>query len=66
MSVMEVNCSPFFGGRTCLGFKTFSIKSVAFASTSLLIEAVTVVRFFAGIAVVGCVAGYWGPYAADR
>ena len=36
------------GGRTCLGFNTLSIKSLAFVSTSALIEAVTEALFFAG------------------
>src|SRR4051812_18857524 len=38
MSMMWLNCSSFGGGRTCLGFMTFSIRSAALASTSALSE----------------------------
>src|SRR6185369_4450388 len=43
----------FFGGRTCLGFKTFSIKSLAFASTSFLSESGMDLGFFAGWIIQG-------------
>jgi len=48
MSMMELDCSFGSGGRTCLGFNTVSISSLAFVSTSVLSEAETVDRFFAG------------------
>ena len=44
--VVELRLSG--GGWTCLGFNTFSIKSLAFVSTSALSEAVTEALFFAG------------------
>src|SRR5215213_9636338 len=38
MSMMWLNRPSFGGGRTCLGFRTFSIRSAALASTSALSE----------------------------